>query len=310
MYALDSAKFNTGMLAQYLSTQLGQIGKASSLALLLLAKTNWKADNSFGPRGTVNHLTVRKMADALDCSTSTVHEHLAVLKQAGIISSEHVRDENGAIAYCRVWFSGFVAWLKDQIETSSPPSNPHNEGVSENSERNLKNNNQNIIDLDDLKTVKFTELEQLIKNAGPQLASGQRADSQLVYDKFRSYNLRKGVSRIGVAALIGFAKKFKEISAFKPKSCVLPSQGKAPESTGKPVTAADVTPPADPIKLSLLRQVGPEKFNAWFKNLDFKRVDGGVQIQAPTKFISTYVSEKLLCHVENAVGEGLRIEFV
>lgn len=310
MYALDSAKFNTGMLAQYLSTQLAQIGKASSLALLLLAKTNWQADNSFGPRGTVNHLTVRKMADALDCSTSTVHEHLAALKQAGIISSEHVRDQNGAIAYCRVWFSGFVAWLKDQIETSAPPSNTHNEGVSEKSERNLKDNNLNIIDLDELKCVKFTELEQLIKNAGPQLASGQRADSQLVYEKFRSFNLRKGVSRIGVAALIGFAKKFKQISTFKPRSGAVAAHVNATENNEKAVSASTVTLQSDPIKLSLLRQVGPEKFNAWFQNLDIRRVDGGVHIQAPSKFISSYISEKLLCHVENAVGEGVRIEFI
>ncbi|MCX8512336.1 MAG: ArsR family transcriptional regulator, partial [Chthoniobacteraceae bacterium] len=201
------------MLAHYLSTELMRIGRASALALLLLSKINWQRDaEEFGPRGSVNHLTVRKMADALGCSPSTVQEHLALLRSAGIIESEPVADRKGSICYCRMWFSGFVAWLQKRASVTAADNRPQTgtpgQGGSEKPEGNLNIKSSNIIDLDIVKTARFTSLEALIREAGPKLSDGKPADCEMVFQRFRLFNLKQGKSQIAIAALRGFARSF------------------------------------------------------------------------------------------------------
>lgn len=308
MYAVECPQFNTGMLAHYLTTQLGLMGKASGLALLLLARINWSQDaESFGPRGTVNHLTARKIAEVLKCSVSTVHEHLAILRDAGIIRSEPVTNAKGATLYCRIWFSGFVNWLglRQQSEDTAqtiPPSSLSGCGGSEKPETYQKEKNQTIIDLDEVKSVRFTELETTIQEASPKLSNGERADAQLVFDRFRSYNLRRGNVRIGLAALKGFAKSFRDF------------RSQYGQQTAKPVEAASVIPslavtlPEDPLHRRLQANY-PALFNAWFAPLKFSLRQQELHVEAPSAFHRTYVSTHHQELIRKAAGPGVRLVF-
>lgn len=316
MYAYESPQFNSGMLAHYLTTQLAQIGKASGLVLLLISRVNWKADaDDFGPRGTVNHLTVRKMAEALGCSQSTVQEHLAILRAAGIIQSEPVTDRNGAIRYCRLWFAGFVSWLQGREqrpagtgtdEGDAPPSGQSVGGGSEKPDPNHNIRNQKIIDLEQVKSVWFSSLEAVIREAGPKLANGQRADSQMVFERFRSFNLRKGTSRISLAALRGFAKSFTE---FRPKA---PEPRPARQLTAPPswdVSRAEPSSPVDAQMKSELKALQPELFDAWFANLSFSREGDRLCVKAPTTFIRSYISSHYEPLIREAAGPGAQVVF-
>lgn len=318
MYAYESPQFNTGMLTHYLTTQLAQIGKASGLALLLMSRINWKKDaDDFGPRGTVNHLTVKKMAEALNCSQSTVHEHLAILRAAGIIESEPVTDQNGAIRYCRLWFAGFVSWLQGREQKPAdtgtdagavPPSGCSGGGGSEKSDPNHNIRNQKIIDLDEVKSVWFSSLEAVIREADPKLANGQRADSQMVFERFRSFNLRKGTSRISIAALRGFAKSFTE---FRPKAQVATErQARPAKASPKPaISSENSASPVDAEVKGKLRVRQPELFDAWFSNLSFSRDGNCLRVKAPTTFIRTYVSSHFEQLIREAAGPGARVIF-
>ena len=316
MYAYESSQFNSGMLAHYLTTQLAQIGKASGLVLLLISRVNWKQDaDDFGPRGTVNHLTVRKMAQALGCSQSTVQEHLAILRSAGIIESEPVTDQNGAIRYCRLWFAGFVSWLKGREEKSmdsgsdegtAAPSGRSVGGGSEKPDPNHNIRNQKMIDLEQVKSVWFSSLETVIREAEPKLANGQRADSQMVFERFRSFNLRKGTFWISLAALRGFAKSFTE---FRPKM--------AEPCPTRPVPAAPspaISPPepASPVDAKLkidLKARQPELFDAWFANLSFSQEGDKLRVKAPTTFIRSYVSSHYEQLIREVAGTGTQVVF-
>ena len=308
MYAIDNKQFNSGMLAQYLTGQLGRIGKASGLVILLLAKINWKSEpNDYGPRGTVNHLTVRKMAEALNCSQSTVHEHLALLREAGIIGSEPVTDRNGATRFCRFWFAGFVKWLGQQEPSpvAPPPSNPPGRGGAEKPETNHNTRNQKIIDLEQVKSVRFSFLESIISEARPKLASGDKADAQMVFERFRSYNLARGNSRIALAALRGFARSFTEFRSAPPKrasaiSSAMPEPIKAQEHLD--------SPPFDAMK-SKLRANDPALFDAWFSALIFERKDGELRVTAPSSFVRSYVSTHHAGLIREAAGQGVRVVF-
>lgn len=305
-YALETPQFNSGMLAHYLTTELGRMGKAAGLALLLLAKINWKADDDFGPRGTVNHLTVRKMADALNCSVSTVHDHLALLRDAGIIESEPVADAKGSIRYCRLWFSGFLGWLQERLgaSISSTPSKPSGRGGSEKPEGIHNKTNQNIIDLDEVRSVRFSPLEDVIRQAEPKLASGDRADSQHVFEKFRAYNLRKGTTRIGIAALIGFAKRFTEFQ--RPK----PATYRSPTVKAAPATPAIVPPKdEDPAKAVLRKHMDPSVFGAWIERLTFRRNGDLLTVAASTGFIKSHVSQHFADEIRRAAGSGVKVQF-
>lgn len=307
MYAIECSQFNSGMLAHYLTTQLGRMGKASGLALLLLARVNWKQDGGdYGPHGTINHLTVGKMADALKCSPSTVHDHLAILRKAGIIGTEPVTDARGSILYCRIWFSGFVSWLlKSGTPNTAPPSNRPSGGGSEKPEtyHNLKH--QKIIDLEQVKSVRFSELESLIQEAAPRLSSGERADPQMVYERFRSYNLGRGNTRISLSALKGFAKKFTD---FRSKRDVRPTP---PVPFAAPAVAPTLTVPMsdlNPIQIALKAKY-PELFGAWFASLKFVWSGQDLKVEAPSTFHRNYIST----HYENAIcaaaGPGVRVAF-
>lgn len=315
MYAYESPQFNSGMLLHYLTTQLAQIGKASGLALLLISRINWKQDaNDFGPRGTVNHLTVRKMADALGCSQSTVQEHLAILRSVGIIESEPVADQNGATRYCRMWFAGFVSWLQHrepkepepaETETGSePPSETSERGGSEKLDPYHNTKNQNFIDLEQVKSVWFSPLETVIREAEPKLANGLRADCQMVFEQFRSFNLRKGTSRISFAALRGFARNFRE---FRPKATE-PSQEPTPRISVPSIPSAPV--PAQPVSpldaqmKSALRARDPELFDAWFAKVSFSRDGDELRVKAPTAFIRSYLSDHYEQMIRNAAKAG------
>lgn len=305
-YALETPQFNQMMAAHYLTTQLGRMGKAAGLALLLLAKVNWKSDNEFGPHGTVNHLTVRKMADALDCSVSTVHDHLAHLREAGIIGSEPVSDAKGSIRYCRLWFSGFLNWLQERLgaDTAEAPSKPSGGEGSEKPEGNHNKTNHNIIDLDEVRSVRFSPLEDLIRRAEPTLASGDRADSQHVFDKFRAYNMRKGTTRIGVAALIGFAKRFTEFQR--------PKASSHQPAAAKPAPAAPMmTPPKDedPAKAALRKHMEPCVFEAWIERLGFRRSGSVLTVSSSSSFIKSHVSQHFADQIIRAAGPQVRVEF-
>lgn len=316
MYAYESSQFNSGMLAHYLTTQLAQIGKASGLVLLLISRVNWKQDaDDFGPRGTVNHLTVRKMAQALGCSQSTVQEHLAILRSAGIIESEPVTDQNGAIRYCRLWFAGFVSWLKGREEKpmdsgsdegTATPSGRSVGGGSEKPDPNHNIRNQKIIDLEQVKSVWFSSLETVIREAEPKLANGQRADSQMVFERFRSFNLRKGTSRISLAALRGFAKSFTE---FRPKTT---EPRPARPVAAAPSPAICSVEPASPVDAKLkidLKARQPELFDAWFANLSFSREGDKLRVKAPTTFIRSYVSSHYEQLIREVAGPGTQVVF-
>ncbi|WP_299592529.1 DnaA N-terminal domain-containing protein [uncultured Tateyamaria sp.] len=302
MYALETPKFNSGMLAHYLTTELGRMGKAAGLALLLLSKVNWQKTNEFGPRGTINHLTVPKMAEALGCSVSTVHDHLARLREAGIIDSVAVSDRKGATLYCRLWFQGFVAWLKDRIdaeEVNTGSKHPDG-GGSEKPEPNHNKHIQKIIDLENLKSVKFTDLEALIRNASPKLSTGHQADTQMVYERFRNYNIRKGRTKIGVAALVGFAKKFSE---YRQVSTAQPSPKPQQIEPASP-------PPADehPVKSLLRSSIEPATFRAWIDQLVFKRDGDVLSVEAPSPFITKYVSQHFIDSITDAAGPGVTVQ--
>ncbi|MFP1645647.1 DnaA N-terminal domain-containing protein [Pontitalea aquivivens] len=303
-YALETPQFNSGMLAHYLTTELGRMGKAAGLALLLLAKVNWQSDESFGPRGTINHLTVRKMADALGCSPSTVHDHLAILREAGIIGSEPVSDAKGAIRYCRLWFTGFLNWLQERFEAGVAPSKPSGGGGSEKPERNHNNKTQKIIDLDEVKSVKFGPLEDMIRRADPKLASGDRADCQLVFDKFRSYNMRKGTTQIGVAALIGFAKRFTEFQ--RPKA---PSYQPAAAKVTRAAPVAAAPKDEDPAKAALRKHMDPCVFKAWIERLTFRRTGSILTVVSSTSFIKSHVSQHFADEISRAAGPAVQVEF-
>lgn len=305
-YALETPQFNSGMLAHYLTTELGRMGKAAGLALLLLAKINWKADNDFGPRGTVNHLTVRKMADALDCSVSTVHDHLSLLREAGIIGSEPVADAKGSIRYCRLWFTGFLNWLRERPGTPIPatPSKPSGRGGSEKPEGIHNNKNQNIIDLDEVRSVRFSPLEAMIRQADPKLSTGDRADCQHVFDKFRAYNLRKGTTHIAVAALIGFAKRFTEFQRPKAASYRPPAEKTAPAA---PVIAALKS--EDPAKALLRKHMEPCVFGAWIEKLTFRRNGAVLTITSASGFIKSHVSQHFVDEITRAAGPEVKVEF-
>lgn len=315
MYAYESPQFNSGMLTRYLSTELAQIGKASGLVLLLISHVNWKqgAEN-FGPRGTVNHLTVRKMAKALNCSQSTVKEHLAILRAAGIIESETVADHTGAIQYCRLWFAGFVSWLRrhdtkpvdTDVSNSPPPPDQGGGGPSEKPATYHSKKSQIIIDLEKVKSVWSSSLEEVIREAQPKLANGQRADSQMVFERFRSFNLRKGTSRISLAALRGFAKSFTEFraKAIEPRQTlpVVP----------QPTPAAITIDPESPVDAKLKRELRtrePKLFDAWFANLSFSHDGDCLRVKAPTIFIRTYVCNHYEQLIRDAAGPGAKVVF-
>ncbi len=316
MYAYESSQFNSGMLAHYLTTQLAQIGKASGLVLLLISRVNWRPDaDDFGPRGTVNHLTVRKMAEALGCSQSTVQEHLAILRASGIIESEPVTDKNGAIRYCRLWFAGFVSWLKGREEKptdsgndadTTAPSGRSVGGGSEKLDPNHNIRNQKFIDLEQVKSVWFSSLEAVIREAEPKLANGQPADSQMVFERFRSFNLRKGTSRISLAALRGFAKSFTE---FRPKMAEPCPTRPVPAAPSPAISPPEPASPVDAKLKSELKARQPELFDAWFANLSFSREGDRLRVKAPTTFIRSYVSGHYEQLIREVAGPGTRVVF-
>lgn len=317
MYAYESPQFNSGMLAHYLTTELTRIGRASGLALLLLSRINWQRDaDEFGPRGTVNHLTVRKMADALGCSVSTVQEHLALLRSAGIIESEPVADRKGSICYCRMWFSGFVAWLqrRSSIPASAtlPPTETPEQGGSEKPDTNLNTKSQTIIDLDVTRTVRFSSLEAVIREAGPKLSDGQPADCEMVFEKFRLFNLKQGKSRISLAALKGFARSFTDFRSKKPEQRV---QTRLPLGVEHPVTSVENPPPAprssyEATLKEKLKAASPKAvFESWLSQLTFDQVGDKVHVAAPTRFIVGYVSSHYDQMIQRAVGPNVRVVF-
>lgn len=310
MYALETSQFNQQMLLNFLAAEASRIGKAMGLAVILASKTNFREDNDFGPRGTVNHLTIRKMAEALQCSVSTVHDHLAQLRDAGIIGSEPITDEKGAVRYCRLWFTGFLGWLRKRIagpiEASASPSGPSVGGGSEKPETNLNNNNQKFIDLDEPKSVKFSEIEDLIRNANPTLSSGDRADSQMVYEKFRAYNLRKGTKRIALTALIGFAKRFTDFQ--RPKPVTRQTAATAPANVVQASKPAP-KPDEDPAKSVLRSMVKSDMFQAWFERLEFQRLNGALIVTAHTNFVKSYVEQHFDTMISAAAGQGVVVHY-
>ncbi len=317
MYAYESPQFNSGMLAQYLTTELARIGRASGLALLLLSRINWQRDaDEFGPRGTVNHLTVRKMAVALGCSISTVQEHLALLRSAGIIESEPVADRKGSICYCRMWFSGFVTWLQRRSTTSTtdsqPPTGTPGQGGSEKPEGNHNTKSQTIIDLELVKSVRFSALEAVIREAGPKLSDGKAADCEMVFERFRLFNLKQGKSRISLAALRGFARSFTD---FRGKPALRPPQSSLSAAANEARGSAPRPAPAprssyDAAVKERLKAVSPKQvFDSWLSHLSFDQVGGEVRVAAPTGFISNYVRTHFDGLIRDVAGQGARVVF-
>lgn len=321
MYAYESPQFNSGMLLNYLTDHLAEIGKATGLAMLLAAKVNWRKDaGDFGPCGTINHFTIKKIARVLGCSESTVNEHLSILRAAGIIESEPVIDQHGAISYCRMWFSGFVTFLRERASVdpeasrpaSAPPSNPSEGGGSEKPDPDHIIRNQKIIDLDEVKSVRFSFLEAVIRDADPKLANGLRADAQMVFDRFRSFNLSKGKHRISIAALRGFARRFTEFRARKPEpekaQITTPAAEITPQPTATPASlSADAS--ADARMKAALRTRCPEAFDAWFAKLDFDQHENCLQVKAPSKFVGVYVRDHFETVIQQAAGAGARVVF-
>ena len=317
MYAYESNHFNSGMLLQYLTSVAPRIGRAAMLAMVLAGKINWHHEpNDFGPRGTINHMTVRKLAEAIGCSQSTVHEHLALLRSAGIIESEPVADRKGSISYCRMWFSGFVDWLQRRSSTSTadsqPPTGTPGQGGSEKPEGNHNTKSQTIIDLELVKSVRFSALEAVIREAGPKLSDGKAADCEVVFERFRLFNLKQGKSRISLAALRGFARSFTD---FRGKSALRPPQSS--HSAASSEACGSVPKPAPAPRSSYeaavkerLKAASPKQvFDASLSQLTFDRVGEEVRVAAPTGFISNYVRTHYDGLIQGVAGQGARVVF-
>ncbi len=286
MYALDIPSFCSGRLLAYLTDHLRAIGKASSVAMILASRVNWKAESGFGPRGTVNHLTARQIAELAGCSISTVHEHLSVLKALGIIQSELVKDDRGAVLYARFWFSGFIGWL---MEKASPRQ--HSEGNadqlpggggSEKSETIQEDSSKDIIDLHQTENVRYTALEELIRAENPKCSDGSAADCQVVFDRFRSWNLSKGQQHLPTRALRAFARCFREFR--RPSPAAKPAEvAQKPEL--KPVFAAS---PVGQM-LSAVWDTNPSVYKAWFEKLRIEARGDGWDLVTPSAFQRDYL---------------------
>lgn len=317
MYAYESSKFNSGMLLAFLESEVPRMGRAAALAYVLAGRINWHHEpNNFGPRGTINHMTVRKLARIIGCSQSTVHEHLALLRTAGIIESEPVADHKGSISYCRIWFSGFVAWLQRRSATSTtdsqPPTEAPGEGGSEKPEGNHNIKSQTIIDLELVKSVRFSALEAVIREAGPKLSDGKAADCEMVFERFRLFNLKQGKSRISLAALRGFARSFTD---FRGKPALRPPQSSLSAASNEARGSAPRPAPAprssyDAAVKERLKAVSPKQvFDSWLAHLSFDRVGGEVRVAAPTGFISNYVRTHFDGLIRDVAGQGARVVF-
>ena len=136
-----------------------------------------------------------------------------------------------------------------------------------------------------MSSVKFTELENVIRTEAPKTRDGGVADPELVFGRFRAWNLARGNARIRLSALRGFARKFVDgARVAKRAEAPLPTR-----ITPNPPEKPDFGHSAAARVFEAVWTENPAVFQAWFAPLKVEQRGTAVVLRSPSSFHADYI---------------------
>lgn len=306
-YAAHHERFDAFNFNRYQSSIQTEISSGLSKILTFLSGyISYNDAKKDMPRGTVTYLSAQNIADGTGLCVSTVRSHLAAGKKGNHIASETLRDaRSGRTLGVRYYFTGFVRWLLEGGYKASGrkqiAQKPAKEGVqeagvlgSENSDPNNITDSSNKIILDDdilnLKyegSVKYTEIEEKIREAGPKV-NGKAADPNVVWQSFRAFNLKKGYKSRPLSWLLGWCRVFGR-KWMEPKK-IEPSDDDKTSQTPVIAPSFDSNDSFDQVAKIVFDQ-SPCSWSNWFAPLKTRKSDTGWIIECPTGFHARYLEQ-------------------